>query len=136
MKYIYKNEQGQEEVVPLERWVWGVVYNDGTELQQFSPDGNFHRIGEIDQEKAILYVLYKPEQPEKQIQIVPQKGTKIIHKYRNIRPAGRTDFIRIYIFGTHYHINGEAQYHYNYVLPDDRIIQSREDNLDLTKFGL
>jgi len=58
---------------------------------------------------------------------------KLIHKYRNIRPAGYDEFVfRIYIFGFTF---GNKQCFY-YVLPNDRFVVSPEDNIDLTLFNL
>lgn len=146
MKYIFKKtiedknstsgSRIEEVEAILERWVWGIVYKDGTEFKQFGDDGIFHQIGEINQDQIAMAVLYKPEDPEnKRIDIPWKDGMKIIHKYRNlILNAGTEDEIRhkVYIFG---YKNGD-QYHFNYILPDDRIIMSPTDDVDVTLFEL
>lgn len=126
-KYTYNGEP-----VALERWVWGVVYKDGTEAHQFTQDGAFHRVGEINQDNVALWVLYKPEDATKRIDIVLPEGAKIIHKYRRVKPAGHDTFITVYMFGYKH----EGRYHYNFILPDDRIVQSVTDEVDLTRFKL
>ena len=116
MKYIFTNKETNErtEVKP-ERWVWGVIYKDGTELHQFSEDGTFHQVGEIDQDKIKIACLYSFKEWQKRkdfskmskIIYLPwheekEDGAKmrLIHKYRNIRPAGYDEFaFKIYLFG-------------------------------------
>ena len=61
MEYIYTDEQGNRIPATLERWCWGVVYNDGSEFHQFAPDGTFHRIGEVDQPRVNMFTLYRPD---------------------------------------------------------------------------
>jgi len=104
-----------------------------TELHQFAPDGTFHRIGEVEQDRVALFVLYNIQDPQKKrIDLVVTDGMKLIHKYRNVKPHYMDNFIRVYMFG--YKLG--SQYHYNFVLPDDRIIQSNTDDIDLTLFEL
>ncbi len=129
MKYIFKKTG--EEVTP-ERWQWGVVYKDGSELKQFDGNGNFHQVGEIEQDKIKLAVLYKPSEPSKRIDIVWQEGMRLIHKYRNIKPFYLKDFVKVYIWG----YKQGKNYHFNFVLPDDRIVMSNQDNISLEKFEL
>lgn len=134
MKYIY-NDNGKEIEIAPERWVWGCIYEDGTELKQFGDDGVFHRVGEIDQEKVAIAVLYNFEHPEKRIDIPWKKGMRLIHKYRNIvfdymSESSRT--VRVYIFG---YKDGD-QYSYIFILPDDRIVFSNDINYDVTKHNI
>ena len=130
-------ETKEESMVDLERWCWGVVYKDDTELHQFDATGDFHRLKEIDQKNVKLWVLYKPEDPNKRIDIVMPEGARIIHKYRNVKPHYLDSFVRVYMFG---YRTGKSEkdfkYHYNFILPDDRIIQSAVDNVDLVLFKL
>ena len=130
MKYFLEKETEKIEV-ELERWIWCVVYHDGTELHQFeivNGEGVFHQLNKIDQEKVWMWTLIKPDM-SKRIDISMPQGGKIIHKYRNIerRVDGvLTNRERIYIFG--YKDGGHC--HYNFILPDDTVIQS---NTDATK---
>lgn len=104
------------------------------ELHQFGDDGIFHRVGEIDQDRievASLY-FYDDYSMKKRIDIPFRPGMKLVHKYRNIRPAGYKDFIKIYMFGFKY----EGTHCLFFVLPDDRIVISPDDQVDLTNWDL
>lgn len=140
MKYLLKrtNEDGKIEEVEAkpERWVWAVLYKDETELHQFGQDGIFHQLKDIDQANIKLAVLYKLEEPEKRILIPWAEGMKIIHKYINIHSGDQhekiNDMARVYVFG--YKQGGQT--HYTYILPNDQMIFSAMENIDLTKFNL
>lgn len=181
-------EKNEEIIIPVERWVWGVVYKptqaqldrsraetekrntilkaelnqriktlknqkdidilkteyellmnnpaglERDELHQFGDDGKFHRVGEIDQDRievASLY-FYDDYSMKKRIDIPFRPGMKLIHKYRNIKPAGQKNFIKVYMFGYKY----ENQHCIFFVLPDDRIIMCPDDQIDLTMYDL
>lgn len=133
-KWIFSQDVKSEEVA-LERWVWGVVYADGTELHQFDGNGVFHRIGEVDQDRVSLFVLYKSNDIRKRIDIVVPEGARLIHKYRNyVFNAGteQESKVRVYVFGYKH----GSRYYYNFVLPDDRIVQSCDDQVKLTNFAV
>jgi hypothetical protein len=142
MEYKYTDKKTKEEtVIPPERWQWGVIFDDETELKQFGSDGTFHRIGEVDeigQDKIKLAVLYKPDDPTKRIDIVwqPEMNMKLIHKYRNIKPYYMKEWVKVYMWGYRAGFKDNYVYHYNFVLPDDRIIMSNQDNISLEKFEL
>lgn len=104
------------------------------ELHQFASDGSFHQIGEVDQERVQLASLYYFDDYDmkKRIDIPFRPGMKLIHKYRNIKPAGHKEFIKCYMFGYKY----EGQTSLFFVLPDDRIIVAPADDVDLTMFDL
>jgi hypothetical protein len=120
------------EEVSEERWGWGVVYKDGTELHQFGSQGDFHQVGEIVQENVHLFVMYKLDDPSKRIDLIVPQGAKIIHKYRHIRPFYLAHFVKVYILG---YKKGD-HYCYNFILPDDRIVVSDRDDVNLEKFNL
>ena len=131
---IYKfNENGTEINIKPERWAWGIIYNDGTELKQFGDDGRFHQIKEIDQDRIKMAILYRLDDPEKRIDIPWRPGMKLIHKYRNIKPHYAEKFSRVYVFG---YKASKTVHHYTFVLPDDRMIISPADDVDLTKFNV
>ena len=133
MDYKFKNKQtGEIENVSLERWVWGALYLDGTELHQFDNKGIFHQIGEIDQDRLKTFTLYKPREDEKRIDMPFVKGMKLIYKYKMVRPHYLNDFVRIYCMGYKF----EGRYHFTFILPDDRMIISPVENVDLTQFEL
>ena len=134
MDYTYTNEKGELEIVESEKWVWGVVYKDETELHQFDKDGNFHRLAEINQKEVELFTMYESEGTGRYDIVMPE-GARIIHKYRNIRPFYMDKFVKVYMFG--YRTGKkEFEYHYHFILPDDRMVISNKDNIDLAKFEL
>jgi len=134
MDYTYTNEKGELEIVESEKWVWGVVYKDETELHQFDKDGNFHRLAEINQKEVELFTMYELE-GKGRYDIVMPEGARIIHKYRNIKPFYMDKFVKVYMFG---YRTGKKdfEYHYHFILPDNRMIISNKNNIDLAKFEL
>lgn len=123
------------ETVNLEKWGWGVVYKDGTELHQFDSEGIFHQFKEIKQDQVVMFTMYKTAfhlKEANRIDMVITEGMKIMHFYRNIRPAGYDQFIKTYVFG--YEKDGVKCF--NFILPDDRVIVSSVDDIDLTKFNI
>jgi len=144
-KWKYTNpDTGETEEVALERWIWGAVFEDGTEMHQFDDNGIFHRIGEIEQSKVVMWVLYQPQgMGDGRIDfIVPReedgslKEVALIHKYRNfIFAAGSPEETRVraYVFG--FKLKGQKSL-YNFVMPNGTIVQSTEENPALSKFVL
>lgn len=151
-KWTYKNpDTGKDENVVLENWIWGALYEDGTEFHQFTNDGIFHRIGEIDQSKVKMWTLYQPEgkgdgridfiMPREDVPEDAPKGTvgalkecALIHKYRNIVfNAGTPQEVRhrIIIFG--FKIKGQKSF-YNFILPNGNIVQSVDENPKISQF--
>ena len=135
--YLFKNMETKEytfngEKVKVERWVWGVVYKDGSELHQFGADGVYHQIGEIKQEEITMFTMYKFDDLSKRIDMPICEGMKIIHKHRNIRPHYDNVFKRVCLFG----YKKDGKYSFNFILPDDRIIISPVDNIDLSLFNV
>lgn len=149
MEYIFKrkNKDGSEKIeeVEKERWGWSVLYKDGSELHQFDENLKFHQFKEIEMDKVKLFCMNKLSDPYKWFYIPVNDRIKIFHFYRNIRPANSSVFYKIYVFG--YKFKGSNKYDqngnvvkqnavYNFILPDDKIITSPVDNVDLTKFGI
>ena len=136
MQYLF-NENGKDIEIPLERWAWGVVNKDGTELKQFDETGRFHQVGEIDQDNIEMAVLYKPEEPEKRIDLPWKPGMRLIHKYRNVvfnflGAEAEQRKAKVYIFG----YKKGNDYAYLFILPDDRIIFTPDETIDVTNFGI
>jgi hypothetical protein len=125
------------EIVPIEKWVWAVVYKDGTELHQYDIHTKlFHSITEVDLgnvEMLTMYCTYDNENMEKRLDLIVPEGAKIFHFYRQTvlehGTENETKFT-IYVFG--YKRDGKA--HYNYILPNDKVVQSGEDLADIIKF--
>jgi hypothetical protein len=141
MKFFYNNLEAKErEEVALEKWIWGVVYKDNTELKQFEINREdlencvFHRIGEVKQEQVALFVLFSTETPRRIDMIIPE-GAKLVHKYKNYVFNSGTEAekrSRIYVIGWKIGNNG----FFNFVLPNGTIIQSINENQILSEFGL
>lgn len=121
----YENEQ-----VELEPWIWGVVYDDNTELHQFDDNGIFHQIGEVDQKRVKLFTLYEPNgMGDGRVDIfIPQgKEVALIHKYKNYIFAAGTQGEyrrRVPCFG--YKLKG-GHTHLNYIMPNGTIVQAFDD---------
>lgn len=134
MKYILKKD-GQEIEATPERWAWGVVYKDKTELRQFGEDGIFHQFAEIKQDEVEMFVMYQLEDMGKRIDLVAE-GKQIFHFYRNLILSAATPEehrVRVYAFGYKDKETGATVYHF--ILPDDRMVVSDHD-VDLTKFNI
>lgn len=132
--HIYNNN-GKAEEVKEERWGWGVVYRDGTELKQFGDDGIFHRFAEIDQERVAMFVMIKPDGTGRVDMPLPE-GVQIFHFYRQLVLNANTPEekrITIYCFG--WKDKKTKAEHYHFILPDDRMVTAPCD-VDLTKFGI
>ena len=123
-----------KEVIEPERWVWGVIYKDNSELHQFGNDLIFHQIKEIKWAEVKMFTMYKMDDMKKRIDMVVMPDMQVFHFYRNIRPAGVDHFIKVYVFG--YKIRETSKACYNFILPDDRMIIADQDNIDLTKFEI
>jgi len=144
MKYIFKETIQDEEStsgfkiveteVKPESWVWGVVYKDDSELHQFGNDGIFHQIKEIKWEEVKMFTMYKYEDMKRRIDLLVMPEMQVFHFYRNIRPADEDHFTKIYVFG--YKTRGSSEAVYNFILPDDRVLVSNKNNVDLTRFEL
>jgi len=125
--------EGKDEEVPVERWVWGALYEDGSELHQFDEAGYFHRFAEIEMEKLKYLSIYQSDNMGKRIDIPkPEKG-QIFFFYRNIKPHyDQSHFHRVFVFGTK--VDGVASY--MFMLPDDRMVFSNTDSIDLSLYGV
>lgn len=132
MKYYLTKNETKIEAKP-EKWAWGVIYNDGTELKQFCEDGTFHQFVEIEQSKVQMFIMYQLENHNKRIDLVTE-GKNIFHFYRHttfsmLTPEQRK--VQVYCFG--YKDKDKTAYHY--ILPDDRVVIADKD-IDITKFNI
>lgn len=120
----------------VERWAWGVVYKDKTELHQFGPDGIFHQVKEIDQDRVEMFTLYETGSGNGRIDLLVPPGAKIVHLYKMYslfdEQTKTRRKVRIYVHG--YILNGTA--HYNFILPDNRIVQANTLQIALTNFAI
>lgn len=134
MDYTFTRD-GVEEKVALERWGWGVVYKDDTELHQFdSNTKKFHQFKEIELESVKMFVMYHTNTAltEKRIDMLVSEGTQVFHFYRHLVLDNDTRRVKVYVFG--WKRDGIASY--NYILPDDRIITADHDISGLQNFAI
>lgn len=133
-KYTF-NRDGVPEEVAVERWAWGVVYDDDTEFHQFGADGVFHQFKEIEQDRVKMFTMYEVG-GEGRVDM-PVKNVQIFHFYRNLMLDQGTDdarTVRVYVFGWKDAETGATSY--NYILPDDRIISADHDVAHLTAYNV
>ncbi len=138
-KWLFERD-GKEEEIALEKWIWGVVYDDGTELHQFDDAGRFHQIGEVDQSRVTMFVLYQPKGVgDGRIDILIPQGKEIslVHKYKHyIFDAGTQSEHRAKVYCIGYKLKG-GHTHMNYIMPNGAIVQGfGENDVQLSQFGL
>lgn len=136
-KYKFTNAEGVTEEITLERWAWGVVYNDDTELRQFDADygGRFHQFKEIDQERVKMFIIYRTDSDLKaRIDIVVHPDMQLFYFYRRLILDNRNRKTSVYVYGWKNRITGAMTY--NYILPDDRIVTADHDIADITAFNI
>jgi len=121
-----------EEIVNLERWVWGVIYKDGNELHQFDSEGIFHQFKEIKLDQVKMFTMYRSDDMEKRFDIVVTEGMQLFHFYRHVKPYYLDHEVLVYAFG--WKKDGQEKYHF--ILPDDRVVLSDINNVDLPQFKL
>lgn len=113
--------------VNVETWVWGVTYDDGTELHQFGSQGDYHYFAEIEMERVTMFVMYRSDNMAVRIDM-PLKSDiegrhhnplKLFHGY--IRRVLENETVRqtVYLFGWE---DPRGTKSYTYILPDDRIV--------------
>lgn len=196
MEFKFTEPTGNVINVPLERWIWGVVYKptpeqikaaeeatqlrkkdftaelqiketelrrsgkstpeaieqlrwdyqplihtpvepEMDEIHQFDDvAGQYHQIKEIDQSRPILmFSMYKPG-TDQRIDLVMPEGAKIYHKYVNVVLSAATaeeSRYRVYCFGFG---KPDGKGFFNYIMPDDTIVQADTPDLNLTAWGL
>lgn len=150
MIYLF-NENGKDVEIQPERWGWGVVYKDDTELKQFGDDGRFHQFQEINQDEVKLFVMYRLDNPDRRIDLPIVDGMQIFHFYRNyIFNATQEDErkVRVYVFGykekadakcPHCQVSASGACNkmaYHYILPDDRMVVAKEDIKGLPEYQI
>jgi len=142
MKYVFnrrlENGSVQPEEVQAQKYGWGVVYKDGSELKQFGDDGIFHQFQEIDQEQVEMFVVYELENLTKRYDfMVTAKRTNLFFFYRTLKleVGGENERdVRVLVFG--YKDLPTDHKHYCWLLPDGRCIQTDYEIKDLTQFGI
>lgn len=134
MDYYFERE-GVKEAVDLERWGWGVVYKDGTELHQFGSAGDFHQFAEIVRENVAIFVLYRTDDMTRRVDIPVVEGMQLFHFYTRLKFEANTPDERkatVICFGW----KRAGEEHYVYVLPDDRIVCASEKVGDFVQYGI
>ena len=134
MTYQLKKIDGSVEEVQAERWGWGVVYKDDTELKQFNEDGSFHQFLEIQWDNVKFFTMYKLEDFSKRIDIPMSPEIQIFHFYKNLVLENSSRKIRVYVFGWKDKNSGSMVY--NFILPDDRIVTASSNIPNLIDYGI
>jgi hypothetical protein len=129
-------EEGKEIEIPLEAWVWHVVFKDGTDLWQFDrvpgTDGKrwFHQFREIDQQNVAIFEMVNAENPELRFSIDVDEGMQIFHFYRRSRleiGTPQETHVTFYVFG--YKADGVGRYHF--ILPNNRLVITSNKDIKL-----
>lgn len=134
------NENGKDIEVPLEDWVWHVVYTDGTELYQFGreveADGKrrFHQFAEIDQSRVKVFEMMSTKDTGLRYSIdVTEETDRLIHFYRCSRVeigTPREQKLTFYCFG--YKLKGLDEVSlYHFILPDNRLVVTTNRDVGL-----
>ena len=116
-----------------------VIQPTQDELKQYTADGVFHRFSEIDQERVDIFTMFRVDDETmiKRIDIEVSPDMQLFHFYRNIGLdyQSKENFrkIRIMLFGWKSKDGGMC---YNYILPDDRLITSNKDIVDLLRYEI
>ena len=121
-KYTFINkETGQSEVVEPVHWRWVAHYKDGTKLCQYDDEtGLFHQIKEINRPNLQYLQMVSLENQNSYKLEIPE-GAEMVHFYRNLRPAGATQFMKLFIFGWKVTLDGKVYKRLIQILPDDTI---------------
>lgn len=136
IKWYFTEEDGKEVEVPLEEWVWHVVYEDGTELHQYEREADengkrrFHQFKEIDQTKVKVFEMMNTKDTGLRYSIdITEHVGQIFHFYRRSRlNIGRPDETKVVFYCYGAVIDGVSVY--NFILPDNRIVTTT--NRDIT----
>lgn len=148
-------EQYVQEFVELEKYVWGVVYEDGTELHQFGGDMFFHQFKEIQMDKVKMFTVYNSEDMTKRVDLlIRREAQQIFFKYRRhiLEVGGEERRETVYMFGTKDKVydvrenpetlektriyTGHYVEKFYYIFPDGRLIITDEYIGDLLQFNL
>ena len=102
-------------------------------MLQFDEFGVFHQLHELEGKSVELFSLVNTWERDRRIDILIPDGAVIVHKYRNFifnanTPEERRE--RVYIIGFR---KGEEG-HYNFVLPNEQIIQADHEEILLSSF--
>ena len=122
----FRFETGQFEDVPLERWRWQAIYNDGCVLNQFDDkDDLFHQFAEIDQSRLKSFRMFSDQNPVGFSLAFSPTTMKLIHFYRHVvLNYGTADEQRykIYCFGYEKKDGSKADPYLLFILPDDSVV--------------
>ena len=128
-------EEGKEIEIPLETWVWHVVYKDGSELWQFDRQPNaegkrlFHQFKEIKTSEVEIFEMFNTDSGVRfSIEVAPDM--QLFHFYRRSRleiGTPQETHVTFYVFG--YKQDGNA--HYHFILPDGRVVITNNKDIQL-----
>lgn len=103
------------------------------ELVQYAKDGKYHYFAEIEQSRVEHFIMQKFSDPKQSFTMVIEPGMVIFHRYLKTHPyyLPADKEVRTFYFGWEKKIFGRKHKVCNHILPDGRIVQSIENNLDL-----
>lgn len=106
------------------------------EFHQFDSVGKFHRIGEIDQSRVELLVLYLTEDMSRKVVIDVPEGAVLIIKYNRFHgQEWAADHIETtYVIGYKLEHPSGDEYHMQLVLPDNTVVATNNINCDWLRF--
>ena len=104
-----------------------VIYQFCRETRLMTP------IGEVDQDKIQLFTIFNAKLPWQRYDVVMQPGMRFFFLQRRLL-VGHLDMkeFEVYVFG----YKQGNQHHFTYIMPDDRVYMSNEDNVDLPNLML
>lgn len=125
------NEDGKDVEVPIEKWVWQVIYKDGSQLTQFDEVGRFHQFKEIDTPNVAIFQMIQLDQGGKRysIDIGEQMGSPFHFYRRTLLEAGSRNQKQVVVYCFGYKIGETSLYHF--ILPDDRVVITTNRNIQL-----
>lgn len=131
LEFVRKQINKQIESLKVEKEV-GIEPECEMLFQFDNRDGQFHSFDEIEQDRVKLFSLYNTKEPTRRIDIPVAEGMKLIHFYRNVKPYYLDNFVRCYAIGYKY----KGAKNFSIVLPNNTIVNTPNDNIDLTTFNL
>lgn len=108
----------------VERYRWTVVYNDGTAMDQFNPDGTENGYGEIDRDKITEFHMRNEEGTTILAMEITPEQRLIYRKRHSLSAASGERNWTIYLVGWQQTIAGKNVQSLNWIFPNGSIINT------------